>query len=140
AVVRARSTERGIFVYGDRADNWVATRRVWNQQGYHVTNVRDDLSIPEHEPENWLVEGLNNHRAQARAADEESPWAAPDLSVSALVVDPVGCPVQAVLSVRIGNGGANLAPPATVAFYAGDPSWGAPLLGLAATGAALAPG
>ncbi|MCP4660035.1 MAG: hypothetical protein GY856_31930, partial [bacterium] len=83
---------------------------------------------------------MNNHRAQARAADEESPWVAPDLSVSALVVDPVGCPVQAVLSVRIGNGGANLAPPATVAFYAGDPRWGAPLLGLAATGAALAPG
>src|SRR5690606_35479914 len=36
----------GIRVFRDAADNWVGTRPVWNQHTYHITNVRQDLSVP----------------------------------------------------------------------------------------------
>jgi len=34
--------QRGVYVFGDANDNWVTTRRIWNQHTYHITNVRDD--------------------------------------------------------------------------------------------------
>ncbi|MCA9658303.1 MAG: VCBS repeat-containing protein, partial [Myxococcales bacterium] len=33
------SYDAGIEVWGDTLDNWVATRPIWNQHTYHVTNV-----------------------------------------------------------------------------------------------------
>ncbi|MEZ4367681.1 MAG: hypothetical protein R2939_15605 [Kofleriaceae bacterium] len=46
-------TSQGIRVYGDAADGWVPTRRVWNQHSYHVTNVGELGAIPAGEPANW---------------------------------------------------------------------------------------
>ncbi len=54
--------QRGVFVYGDPLDEWVPTRRVWNQHTYHITNVNVDGSIPPVEQNNWEVAGLNNFR------------------------------------------------------------------------------
>ncbi len=50
-----------LVVMRDTEDRWVATRRIWNQHTYHVTNVREDGSIPQFEPRSW--EGLNTFRA-----------------------------------------------------------------------------
>ncbi len=55
-------TEFGVFAYGGRANNWVRTRRIWNQHAYHITNVNEDASIPQFEAPNWLIPGLNNFR------------------------------------------------------------------------------
>ena len=43
---------------------WVATRPVWNQHAYAVTNVNDDGTIPRNSEwaRNWRSEGLNNFR------------------------------------------------------------------------------
>jgi hypothetical protein len=44
---------QGLRVIGDATDSWAATRRVWNQHAYHVTNVSELGAIPAHEPANW---------------------------------------------------------------------------------------
>lgn len=33
-------------VYGDRDDSWAPARRLWNQHGYAIANIHDDLSVP----------------------------------------------------------------------------------------------
>ena len=37
-----------VRVFESAAEPWVPARRVWNQHGYFVVNVNDDLTIPEH--------------------------------------------------------------------------------------------
>jgi hypothetical protein len=53
-----------ITAIRDIEDRWIQGRRIWNQHTYHVTNVREDGTIPQHEPPNW--EGLNTFRTQAQ--------------------------------------------------------------------------
>ena len=56
ATTRTRSWDgarRGLFVYGDTRDQWVRTRRIWNQHAYHVTNVDASGIIPAVEVNNW---------------------------------------------------------------------------------------
>ena len=52
---------------GGAGHDWVATRAIWNQHTYHVTNVRADGSIPANEPHHWLMPGLNAFRTNAFA-------------------------------------------------------------------------
>ena len=52
-----------LSVLGDADDRWLQARRIWNQHTYHVTNVREDGTIPQHEPRHW--ETLNTFRTQA---------------------------------------------------------------------------
>lgn len=53
-----------ITAIRDAEDRWIQGRRIWNQHTYHVTNVREDGTIPQFEPPNW--EGLNTYRTQAQ--------------------------------------------------------------------------
>jgi hypothetical protein len=55
---------RGINVFGDADDNWVRTRRIWNQHAYSVTNVTEDGQIPRDPEPNWQNSRLNNFRQQ----------------------------------------------------------------------------
>jgi hypothetical protein len=48
----------------DQQDRWIQARRIWNQHAYHVTNVREDGTIPQVQPKNW--ESLNTFRTQAQ--------------------------------------------------------------------------
>ncbi len=41
-IVDAPQKFKGIRVFGDAEDNWVNTRRIWNQHAYSVTNVMED--------------------------------------------------------------------------------------------------
>jgi hypothetical protein len=50
----------------DIQDRWVQGRRIWNQHTYHVTNVREDGTIPQSEPPHW--QKLNTFRTQAQIA------------------------------------------------------------------------
>jgi hypothetical protein len=62
----------GIQVIGDSDDNWVNTRRIWNQHAYHINNVNDDGSIPplpngiDCEDQSWLEH--NTYRDQIGTA------------------------------------------------------------------------
>ncbi len=45
------SEEQRIFCFESGGTPWAPARSVWNQPGYHVTNVNDDLTIPRY-PQN----------------------------------------------------------------------------------------
>ena len=62
AVVRSR----GIGKQGGERQqaDWIQARRIWNQHTYHVTNVREDGTIPQFEPPSW--QSLNTFRTNAQ--------------------------------------------------------------------------
>jgi hypothetical protein len=57
-------TAAGVQVIRDEQDRWIQARRIWNQHTYHVTNVREDGTIPQDEPKSWEL--LNTFRTQAQ--------------------------------------------------------------------------
>jgi hypothetical protein len=133
--------QRGVWSFGDAADKWVATRKVWNQHTYHITNVNPDGTIPAVELNNWQQAGLNNYRLNTFAPDEPEPLSAPDLVPSYLRFDTLDCPRSVDVTARVGNGGSLVAPAGVlVSFYLGDPAAGGTLIGTAQTLAALDPG
>lgn len=106
------ASNRGIKVWGDADDNWVRTRRIWNQHAYSVTNVTEDGQIPAQPQPNWQNSRLNNYRQQIQPG---GVFDAPDLVVDAL--EFVGaCAGAGEVSVRVqvSNRGA-LGQPAGVA-------------------------
>ncbi len=103
----------GIRVFGDALDNWVGTRRVWNQHTYHITNVSEDLSIPTNERPNWL--GFNNFRQNPQNYD------APDLVPADFTVDVSACPPARFEAVVENHGAASVGPGLAVTFYIGTP-------------------
>lgn len=36
-----------LTAYGDRDESWIGARPLWNQHAYVMTNINDDLSVPE---------------------------------------------------------------------------------------------
>jgi hypothetical protein len=74
----------GIAVYGDPTDVWVAARRIWNQHGYHVTNVTEGGSIPLHEPESWKP--LNGRLYNTFRSQPRSYGVAPDLALTGIQI------------------------------------------------------
>ena len=60
----AFANEWTVQVVGDVEDRWIQARRIWNQHTYHVTNVREDGTIPQFEARHW--QGLNTFRTQAQ--------------------------------------------------------------------------
>jgi len=56
------TSQKGVRVFGFDGV-WGSSRPLWNQHTYHITNVNDDLSIPDQEPNSW--DHHNTYRAQA---------------------------------------------------------------------------
>jgi len=57
-------TAPSVQVIRDVEDRWIQARRIWNQHTYHVTNVREDGTIPQFEVPSWT--GLNTFRTNAQ--------------------------------------------------------------------------
>jgi hypothetical protein len=127
----------GVFLYGDAGDNWVRTRRIWNQHAYHITNVNADGSVPSPEPASWIApQGLNNYRQSNQGA---GVFNAPDLQVS-LEASLANCPAKVALRAFVQNKGTiGVAPGAKVRFYRGDGANGT-FIAEAVTTTALLPG
>jgi hypothetical protein len=53
-----------VQVIRDVEDRWIQARRIWNQHTYHVTNVREDSTIPQNEQHSW--EQLNTFRTNSQ--------------------------------------------------------------------------
>jgi hypothetical protein len=53
-----------VQVIKDKQDRWIQARRIWNQHTYHVTNVREDGTIPQYEKPSWTQ--LNTFRTNAQ--------------------------------------------------------------------------
>ena len=125
----------GIRVFEDADDNWVRTRRIWNQHGYHVSNVDERGRVPQVEVPHWSVAGNNNFRQNVQTA---GVFNAPDLTVS-LAVQGHECPAAFNFRLVARNGG-SLAVPAGVAvtLYEGRPDDAAPaVIATLRTGAPL---
>jgi hypothetical protein len=127
----------GVFVYGDAADKWVRTRRIWNQHAYHLTNIAADGSVPHPEPMSWVApQGLNNYRQSSQGA---GVYNAPDLQVS-LAAGLAGCPSKVHLDALVQNHGSlGVAAGVDVTFYAGVSPSGT-LIATAKTTMSLLPG
>jgi hypothetical protein len=151
----------GIQVLRDAKDNWVNTRRIWNQHTYHVTNVCDGRDwvcggpgapenqygrVPRAEPPSWsFVNGptgtggppLNSYRQNVQG---EGLFSAADLIATELTADNTDCPPGPIwLRVRVSNQGAlGVLAGIPVAFYEEVPPRA--LLGVAHTAGKLLPG
>jgi len=64
------SATSGILRYGPATGSWAATRPIWNQISYHVTNIDPDGGVPSPQQVNWLTPGLNNYRVNATPPGE----------------------------------------------------------------------
>lgn len=53
-----------LTVLKDAMDRWIPARRIWNQYSYHVTNVREDGTIPAQMKKSWL--NLNTFRTNSQ--------------------------------------------------------------------------
>ena len=97
----------GIEIWEDADNNWVQTRRIWNQHGYSVTNVTEDGQIPRAPTTNWTRSRLNNFRQNVQPG---GLFDAPDFvvrSISRLDCDES----HFVLAIVVGNDGSLSAPP-----------------------------
>jgi len=96
----------GLKVFSDANDNWVATRRIWNQHTYHIDNVNSDGTIPATESPSW---GSHNTYRLNRLT-QVPPRAAPNLEPESPTVEGSGCSVTARTwvtnsgAVRVGGG------------------------------------
>jgi hypothetical protein len=70
-VVPSHGQTQGIYVLEDPRDAWVAARALWNQHTYHITNVKEDGTIPDDETWNWEI--WNNYRQNVGPNPEENP-------------------------------------------------------------------
>ena len=93
----------GIQVYGSVDGSWPSGRRIWNEYGYHITNVNDDGTIPEVEASSW--ETHNTFRSGDLTAGEA--LSAPDLSVTPTSVCEEECDDDTlVVWAQVANEGA----------------------------------
>jgi hypothetical protein len=54
------ATSPTVQAIRDVGDRWIQARRIWNQHTYHVTNVREDGTIPTVEAKSWEL--FNTYR------------------------------------------------------------------------------
>ena len=88
---------------GTNETGWWATRRVWNQHAYFVTNVDDDGTIPQYQLNPWEV---HNSFRQARPETGWDGYAVPDVLPVVQGICDDGCPTEMTLAFRIWNRGA----------------------------------
>lgn len=51
----------GVSIYGDVTNSWAPARKLWNQHGYSITNINDDLSVPQTAVPNFTL--YNNYHS-----------------------------------------------------------------------------
>lgn len=97
------STLGGIEIWEDLSNNWIRTRRIWNQHTYHVTNIDEDGQVPAVEEANWSRSRLNNFRQNVQPG---GIFDAPDLVIEGFRL--VSCDALGVaeIEVSVGNQGA----------------------------------
>ncbi len=63
-VVSNGGSQPAVQVIRDVEDRWIQARRIWNQHAYHVTNVREDSTVPQFQTPSWQT--LNTFRTNAQ--------------------------------------------------------------------------
>jgi len=62
-----------LTVIRDAQDRWIRARRIWNQHSYHVTNVREDGTIPTNMKKSWQLLNTFRTNAQVEASGDCDP-------------------------------------------------------------------
>jgi hypothetical protein len=62
-----------LTVYRDSQDRWIPARRIWNQHSYHVTNVREDGTIPKDMKKSWTLLNTFRTNSQVEAGGDCEP-------------------------------------------------------------------
>ncbi|MEM7608415.1 MAG: hypothetical protein AAF411_23925, partial [Myxococcota bacterium] len=102
----------GLRVFAHPRDQWVRTRRIWNQHAYYVTNIDEDGTLPSSTADNFANPRLNNFRQNVQP---DGLLDAPDLQLSDL---SFACRADLLLRVRVVNGGRAGAPAGVpISFY-----------------------
>jgi|GEM_PF-1916011 len=136
--------EAEVRVYQSANEPWVPARKVWNQHGYFVVNVNDDLTIPAHQQLHHLIYAndapchaggpsrpLNSFLNQSPYLNSKGcpSYAAPDVAVikdakDSLMVKPPTCPDKNfTVSFKFRNkGDISLSGQLPITFYNGDPT------------------
>ena len=96
----------GIRVFASPTRDWVATRRIWNEHTYHVTNVSESGAIPMSEGANWTTRGLNDFRQNVQPGATNVP----DLVPVDLAVDLTMCSARMTLNFLVTNQGWSASP------------------------------
>jgi hypothetical protein len=127
----------GLRVFGDATDNWVRTRRIWNQHAYHVTHVTEDGAVVAGEPFWWQSRATNSFRLNVQPS---GLFNAPNLVVEALSWDQSRCDSRLVLTARIANlGSLGVREGIAVVFWLGEETSGT-VLCATETEASMPPG
>lgn len=92
----------GIDVWRDLANNWVRTRRIWNQHSYHITNISEDGQVPRQEPRNWSNPRFNNFRQNVQP---DGLFDATDLQVSSVQANCLTPGRKSQIQVTLSNRG-----------------------------------
>ena len=105
-----------VTVYTDTYNNWVRTRRIWNQHSYHVTNINEDGTVSQHEEANWL--SYNNY---CQNVQPEGAFNAPNFVAGSLESKTEECyKVELVAHIR-NEGSFGIKAGLPVNFYVVDP-------------------
>lgn len=126
----------GIRVYSDINDQWVSSRRIWNQHAYAVTHVRENAVVPATSmwANNWTDPTLNNFRQNVPGT--ANGQSVPDTTAGASISFACSSSGAATLNVEVCNRGAlPVGDGVPVGFYVG-----AMLICSAQTTVALFPG
>jgi len=128
----------GIDVWEDPANNWVRTRRIWNQHSYHVTNITEDGQVPRYEEPNWSNSRLNNFRQNVQPG---GLFDAPDLQIEAIERGRCNGTTSVTVQVTVTNAGAlGVAPGVPVVAYGTLADGTEELIGVERTTTFLLPG
>ena len=139
----------GLTVLGDKADNWVGTRLIWNQHAYHVSNICDGIDqvcataqnkygkVPAPEKSNWTLPWLNNFRQNVQGL---GVFNAPDLIGAQIKFDLNGCPIKLGVTFTVTNkGSAIVGAGLQSTLYFNNPASGGTALKTVSTSKALGP-
>jgi hypothetical protein len=128
---------------------YAPARKIWNQYGYHVVNINDDLSIPRQQQNQAKAFSagipLNNYLVQATIYDKNGSRVYPAADAS-IKINSVGANLAGNLIninfdiINTATAATDLANGLRVAFFRGDPNAGGSLLGTYTTTVPIAPG
>lgn len=123
---------QGVTVLGaGEGGAWAPTTPTWNEHGYSISNIEDDLSIPAHPTMNWLS-GHNSFRAgglrdgvgipaiDLLATLSDACWVCEDEAGNSVVE----------LAVRVGNQGTGPAGESALSIYLHEENGDVTLLGV----------
>jgi hypothetical protein len=127
----------GVSIWGDALDNWVFTRRIWNQHAYHPSGVTEEGGITAPDARDFLNPVTNSFRQNIQGG---GVFRAPDLAV--VDVNAQCSPGGTVaLSVIVTNAGSRMVGPGLdVALYEVGAGGATTLLEVAQTTDVIFPG